>query len=87
MINIDKNKYIDGYVSKLNDMINNKIELLNRVCDLKDHIISDIKSKTNMIDEMKYKAYEKGIDNLHLINCKLREIMVQLKQNFKKILV
>ena len=30
MINIDKNKDIDGYVSKLNNVINNKIEVLNR---------------------------------------------------------
>ena len=29
-INIDKDKDIDGYVSKLTDVINNKIELINR---------------------------------------------------------
>ena len=87
MINIDKNKDVDGYVSKLNDILNNKIELFNGVGDLIDHIISETKNETNMIDEMIYKSYEKGIDNLHLINCKLNEIMIQLKQNLKKILV
>ena len=39
MINIYKNKNIDGYVSKLNGIINNKIELLNGVDDLIDPII------------------------------------------------
>ena len=38
-----KNKDIDGYLSKLNDVINNEIQLLNGVDDLIDHIISDIK--------------------------------------------
>ena len=87
IINIDKYKDIDGYVSKLTDVIDNKIELLNRVSDSIDHIISDIKNETNMFDEKIYKAYEKGIDHLHLINCKLKEIMIQLKQNLKNILV
>ena len=40
-----------------------------------------------MIDEKIYKVFEKGVDQLHLINCKLKEIMIQLKQNLKKILV
>ena len=44
MINIDKYKDIDGYVSKLNDVINNKIGLLNGVVKSIDHIISDIKN-------------------------------------------
>ena len=40
-----------------------------------------------MIHEKIYKAYENGIDNLHLINCKLKEIIIQLKQNLKNILI
>ena len=39
MINIFKNKYIDGYVSKLNGIINKKIELFDGVGDLIDPII------------------------------------------------
>ena len=84
MINIDKYKNVDGYVSKLNDVINNKIQLFNGVGNLIDHIISDIKNETNVTDEKIYTAYEKGIDPLHLINCKLKEIMIQLKQKLKK---
>ena len=87
MINIDKNKDIDGYVSKLNDVLNDKIEFLNRVGDLIDHIICWIKNRTNMIDEMKYKVSEMDNDTLHLINCELKEITIQLKQNLRKILV
>ena len=37
-ISIDKNKDIDGYVNKLTDLINNKIELLNKA--VKKQIIS-----------------------------------------------
>ena len=43
MINIDKYKDIDGYVSKLTDIINHRIELLNRVGDSIDRNKSDIK--------------------------------------------
>ena len=82
-INVDKYKDTDGYVSKLTDVI----ELLNRVGDSIDHIISDIKNETNMIDEKIYKVSEMDNDTLHLINNKLKEIMIQLKQNLKKILV
>ena len=71
----------------MTDVINNKIELLNRVGDLIDHIISWIKNRTNMIDEKIYKVSEMDNDTLHLINNKLKEIMIQLKQNLKKILV
>ena len=87
MINIDKDKDIDGHVIKLNDVINNKIELLNGVGHLIDHIISDIKNETNMIDGKIYKVSEMDSDTLHLINNKLKEIIIQLKQNLKKILV
>ena len=40
-----------------------------------------------MIDEKIYKGSEMDSDTLHLINNKLKEIMSQLKQNLKKILV
>ena len=67
--------------------INNKIELLNRVGNLIDHIISDIKNETNMIDEKIYKVSEMDSDTLHLINNRVKEFMRQLKQNVRKILV
>ena len=87
MINIDKNKDIDEYLSKLSGVIINKIELMNRVGDLIDHIICRIKNSTIMIDQKIYKVSDMDNDTLHLINCKLKEFMSQLKQNLKKILV
>ena len=71
----------------MTDLINNKIELLNSVDELIDHIISGVKNETNMIDEKIYKVSEIDNDTLHLINDKLKEIMIKLKQNLKKILV
>ena len=41
-IKIDKHKDIDGYVSKLTDVINNKIELVNRICESIDHVMSEL---------------------------------------------
>ena len=68
MIKIDKHKDIDGYVSKLTDIINNKIALLNGICDAIDHAMSEIKNETNMIDEKIHKASEMDNDTRHLIN-------------------
>ena len=50
-IKIDKHKDIDGYVSKLTDVINNKIELVNRMSGVIDDVMCEIKNETNMIDE------------------------------------
>ena len=49
-INIDKHKDLDGYVSELTDVINNKIELVNRMVGAIDHVMSEIKNETNMTD-------------------------------------
>ena len=58
-IMIDKHKDIDGYVSKLTDVINNKIELVNRMCESIDHVMSEIKNETNMIDKKIHKVSER----------------------------
>ena len=76
-IKIDKHKDIDGYISKLTDVINNKIELVNRMCESIDHVISEIKNETNMIDEKIHKVSEMDNDTLHLIGNKLNEIITQ----------
>ena len=67
-IKIDKHKDIDGYVSKLTDVINNKIELVNRMCESIDHVMSEIKNETNMIDEKVHKLSEMDNDILFWIN-------------------
>ena len=86
-IKIGKHKDIDGYVSKLTDVINNKIELVNRMCESIDHVMSEIKNETNMIDEKIYKVGEMDNDTLHLINDKLKEIINQSRKNISKIVV
>ena len=86
-IKIDKHKDIDGYVSKLTDVINNKIELVNRMGEALDHVMSEIKNETNMIDEKIHKVSEMDNDTQHLINDKLKEIMKQSRKNLEKIVV
>ena len=86
-INIDEYKDIDGYVSKLTDVINNEIELVNRMCESIDHVMSEIKNETNMIDEKIHKVSEMDNDTLHLINDKLKEIIKQSRKKLRKIVV
>ena len=76
-IMIDKHKDIDGYVSKLTDVINNKIELVNRMCESLDHFMSWINNKINMIDKKIHNVCEMDNDTLHLINDKLKKIMTR----------
>ena len=86
-IKIDKHKDINGYVNKLTDVINNKIELVNRMGGVIDHVMSEIKNETNMIDEKIHKVSEMDNDTQHLINDKLKEIMIQSRKNLEKIVV
>ena len=86
-ININKHKDIDGYVSKLTDVINNKIELVNRMGGVIDHVMSEIKNETNMTDEKIHKVSEMDNDTLHLIDDKLNEIIIQSRKKLSKIVV
>ena len=86
-IMIDKHKDIDGYVSKLTDVINNKIELVNRMCESLDHFMSWINNKINMIDKKIHEVCEMDNDTLHLINDKLKEIMTRSIKKIGLILV
>ena len=87
MIKIDKHKGIDGYVSKLTDIINNKLELLNRICGAIDHTMSEIKNETNVIDEKIHKLSEMDNDTLQWINDKLKKFINQSGRNLRKIAV
>ena len=84
-INIDKHKDIDGYVSKLTDVIINKKNCWKEC--MNHHIISEINNKIKMINKDVYKLYDNYIDKIYLINDKLKEMKIQLKQKLKKILV
>ena len=81
---IDKHKDIDGYVSELTDLINHKIEEMNRMCSEVDHIMSEINNETNMIDEKIHKVCEMDNDTLHWIDDRLNEIMIRSKKKLKQ---
>ena len=84
---IDKHKDIDGYVSRLTDKINNKIELLNKICEAIDHAMSEIKNETNVIDEKIHKLSGMDNDTFHWINDRLTEFINQSGRNLRKIAV
>ena len=87
MIKIDKHKDIDRYVSRLTDKINNKIELLNKLCEAIDHAMSEIKNETNVIDEKIHKLSGMDNDTFHWINDRLTEFINQSGRNLRKIAV
>ena len=86
-ININKYKDIDGYVSKLTDVINNKIELVNRMGGVIDRVMSEIKNETNVIDEKIHKVIEMNNYTLHLIDDKLNKIITQSRKKLRKVVV
>ena len=85
MVKIDKHKDIYGYVSKLTDIINNKMALLKRICDAIDLAMSEIKNETNMIDEKIHKLSEMDNDILLWINDQLKDFINQSGRNLRKI--
>ena len=84
IINIDKHKDIDEYVSKLTDIINNKIKLTNVMSMRIGRVMCNIKNKTNMVNEKIHKASEMNNDTLHLIDDNLNEIITYLLKGLKK---
>ena len=66
-INIDKDKDIDGYVSKYTNIVNDKLELVNRIGELLDSAMIEVKNEVGMINEVKQKASEIDIDTLKLM--------------------
>ena len=86
-IMIDKHKDINGYVSKLTDVINNKTELVNIMCREIDHVMSEIKNETNMIDEKIHKVSEMDNDTLHLIDDKLNKIITPSIKKLRKVVI
>ena len=76
-IMIDKHKDIDGYVSELTDLINQKIQLVNDIYEAIDRVMSERNNKTNMIDEKIHKVCEMDNDTLNWIDDRLNEIMTR----------
>ena len=50
-INIDKDKDMDGYVSMYSDIINDKLELVNRIGGLLDGIMVEVQNVEDMVRE------------------------------------
>ena len=85
MINIDKHKNIDGYVSKLTVIINDKIKLMRTISmTIIDCIMCNIKNKTNTLNEKIHKASEIDNDTLHLLDDNLNEIITYLIERLTK---
>ena len=51
----------------------------------KNDIISEMKNVLLMIHLDMYILYGTDMDKVHLINCEIKKVMIQLKQNIKKI--
>ena len=83
IINIDKHKGINGYVSKLTDVINNKINLINKIGETIDHVMCEINNEINMIDEKIHKASEMDNETLYLIDDKLDKLDKFITQKIK----
>ena len=74
IINIDKDKDIDGCVSMYTDIVNDKLELVNRIGELLDNAMIDVQNEVSMINEAK-QADEIGIDRLKSIRNTLIKIL------------
>ena len=83
IINIDKHKDSDGYVSKLTDIINNKIKLINKIGERTGHARCEINNETNMINEIIHKAIVMDNNTLYLIDDKLHKIIIQTRKKIK----
>ena len=73
-INIGKDKDIDGYVSKYINIVNDKLELVNRIRELLDSTMIDIQNEIGMINEVK-QASEIDIYTLKLMHNTLTKIL------------
>ena len=83
-IEIDKHK---DNVSKLTDLINHRIGLVNGMCGVIEQVMSEIKNKTNMIDERIYKVSEMDNDTLLWIDDRLNNIMTRSRKKLRWIVV
>ena len=54
-INIGKYKDIDGYVSKYTNIVNDKLELVNRIGEILDCAMIEVQNEVDMINKVKQK--------------------------------
>ena len=73
-INIDKDKDIDGHVSKYNIIVNVKLELMNIIGELINSAMIEVQNEVGMINDVKH-ASEIEIDALKLLYSTLAKIL------------
>ena len=59
--------------------------MLESIYSSTNDIISEMRNVILMTYRDIYKLYENDIDKIHLINSEIKKVMIQLKQNLKKI--
>ena len=74
-INIDKYIDIDGYVSKYTTIVNDKLELVNRIGEILDCAMIEVQNEVDMINEVKQKESEIDIETLKLMHEALAKIL------------
>ena len=78
MINIDKNKDIDGSVNKLTDIINTKIKLVRKISIKVKSIMCDINNISNMVNKNVDEA--SGMNNNDILNKFIKYLIKNLKK-------
>ena len=73
-IHVDKDKDIDGYVSKYTNIVNDKLELVDRIGELPDSTMVDVQNEVDMINEVR-QASEIDTDTLKLMHNTLAQIL------------
>ena len=73
-INIDKDKDIDGHVSKYTNIANDKLELVSKIGEILDSTMIELQNEVGAIDDVK-QASEIDIDTLKLMHNTLVKIL------------
>ena len=64
----------------MTDVINNKIELINKLGETIDQVLHEINNESNVINEKILKASEMDNDTLYLIDDKLDKTIIQTRK-------
>ena len=67
-------------MSKLTDMINSEIELINKIYQTITHVLHEMNSETNKVNEIIHKVSVMDKDTLHLIEDNLDKIIKKTRK-------
>ena len=67
-INIDKYEDVYGYVSKYTNIVNDKLELVNRIREILDCAMIEVLNEVDITNEVKQKESEIDIETLKLMH-------------------